>query len=75
MFVTTDGKCHYLWRAGDHECEVLESIATKGRDKKAALKFLGKKGLKRHDRADVFVVDCLQPYGAARAERRHCCAA
>ena len=75
MFVKIDGKCHYLRRAGDHEREVLEGITTKGRDKKAALKFLGKKGLKRHDRADVFVVDCLQPYGATLAEWRRCCAA
>ena len=31
---------HYLWRAADHEGEVLESCATKTRDKTAALKFL-----------------------------------
>jgi transposase-like protein len=28
---------HYLWRAVDHEQEVLESFVTKRRDKKAAL--------------------------------------
>ena len=32
-------KTHYLWRAVDHEGEVLEVFATKRRDRKAALKF------------------------------------
>jgi hypothetical protein len=30
---------HYLWRAVDHEGEVLEVFATKRRDRRAALKF------------------------------------
>lgn len=33
---------HYLWRAVDHEGDVLESFATKTRDKPAVLKFLKK---------------------------------
>ena len=40
-------RCGYLWRAVDHEGEVLESFVTKARDKAAALKFI-KKALKRH---------------------------
>ena len=36
------GERHYLWRAVDHEGEVLESPVTKARDKKAALKILKK---------------------------------
>ena len=32
----------YLWRAVDHEGEVLESFVTKDRDKAAALKFIKK---------------------------------
>ena len=47
MFVKINGERHYLWRAVDHEGEVLESFVTKTRDKKAALKFL-KKTMKRH---------------------------
>ena len=31
------GVKHYLWRAVDHEGEVLESFVTKRRDKKAAM--------------------------------------
>ena len=37
-----NGDRHYLWRAVDHEGEVLESYVTKQRDRKAALKFLKK---------------------------------
>lgn len=40
MFVRINGERHYLWRAVDHEGEVLESFVTKTGDKKAALKFL-----------------------------------
>lgn len=42
VFVKINGKQNYLWRAVDHEGEVLESFVTKRRDKKAALKFLWK---------------------------------
>jgi len=45
VFVRINGERHYLWRAVDHEGEVLESYVTKTRDKAAALAFL-KKALK-----------------------------
>ena len=64
MFVKINGDMCYLWRAVDHEGEVLESYVTKTRDKKAALKFL-KKAMKKHGRAGVFVTDKLRFYGAA----------
>jgi len=64
VFVKINGERHYLWRAVDHEGEVLESFVTKCRDKKAALKFL-KKSMKRHGRADEIVTDRLRSYGAA----------
>lgn len=54
VFVKINGERHYLWRAVDHEGEVLESLVTKTRDKKAALKFL-KKSLKRHCRTEGVV--------------------
>ena len=38
VFVKINGERHYLWRAVDHEGEVLESYVTKKRDKKAASK-------------------------------------
>jgi putative transposase len=67
VFVKINGERHYLWRAVDHESEVLESFETKTRDKKAALKFL-KKSLKRHGRAAEIVTDRLRSYGAALRE-------
>ena len=42
VFVKINGVQHYLWRAVDHEGEVLESFVTKKRDKAAALKFIRK---------------------------------
>ena len=47
VFVKINRETHYLWRAVDHEGEVLESYVTKTRDKQAALRFM-KKVLKRH---------------------------
>ena len=47
VFVKINAVTHYLWRAVDHEGEVLESVVTKTRDRKAALKLL-KKSMKRH---------------------------
>jgi len=38
VFVRINGETHYLWRAVDHEGEVLEVFATKRRDRRAALK-------------------------------------
>ena len=64
MFVKINGETHYLWRAVDHEGEVLESFVTRTRDRKAALKFL-KKSLKRHGRPEAIVTDRLRSYGAA----------
>ena len=54
----------HLWRAVDHEGEVLESFVTETRDKTAALKFI-KKALKRHGRPRAVVTDGLRSYGAA----------
>ena len=64
MYVKIGGEMHYLWRAVDHEGEVLESYVTKDRDKAAALKFL-KKAMKRHGRSRAIVTDGLRSYGAA----------
>ena len=64
MFVRINGKQKYLWRAVDHEGEVLESFVTETRDKAAALKFI-KKAMKRHGRTHEIVTDGLRSYGAA----------
>ena len=64
VFVRINGERHYLWRAVDHEREVLESYVTKTRDKSAALRFL-KKALKRHGKVEAIVTDGLRSYPAA----------
>jgi putative transposase len=64
VFVKINGERHYLWRAVDHEGEVLESFVTKHRDRTAALKLL-KKAMKRHGQPEVVVTDKLRSYGAA----------
>ena len=64
VFVKINGETHYMWRAVDHEGEVLESFVTKSRDRTAALKFL-KKSMKRHGRPEVILTDRLRSYGAA----------
>ena len=67
MFVRINGELHYLWRAVDHEGEVLKAYVTKRRDRKAALKFL-RKAMKRYGRPDVVVTDKLRSYKAALRE-------
>ncbi len=71
-----NGETHYLWRAVDHEGEVLEVFAAKRRDRRAALKFL-KRRMKRYDRPRSIVTDRLLSYGAAMkamgiVERQEC---
>jgi len=64
VFVKINGVQHYLWRAVDHEGEVLESYVTKQRNKKAALKFL-RKAMKRYGNPRIIVTDRCPSYGAA----------
>ena len=63
VFVRINGETHYLWRALDHEGEVLEVFATKRRDRKAALRFL-KRAMKRYGRPASIVTDRLPSYRA-----------
>jgi putative transposase len=67
MYVKMNGEMVYLWRAVDHEGEILESYVTKKRDKSAALVFI-KKALKRHGKAETIVTDGLKSYPAAMTE-------
>lgn len=67
VFVKINGERHYLWRAVDHEGEVLESYVTRRRDKKAAMKFL-RKAMKRHGRTKAVVTDRYPSYRAALRE-------
>jgi putative transposase len=67
VFVKINCETHYLWRAVDHEGEILESYVTKKRDKSVALRFF-KKTLKRHGRTETIVTDGLKSYPAAMRE-------
>ena len=64
VFVRINGKTHYLWRAVDHEGEVLEVYVTKRRDHRAVLKFL-RRAMRRYGRPATIVTDRLRSYGAA----------
>ena len=67
VFVKINGETQYLWWAVDHEGEVLESFVTKRRDRKAALKFLGKI-MKIHGRQHIFVTGKLRSFCAGMKE-------
>ena len=67
MYVKLNGEMVYLWRAVDHEGEILESFITKKRDKPAALAFM-KKALKRHGTPAAIVTDGLKSYRAAMTD-------
>jgi putative transposase len=67
VYVKINGEMRYLWRAVDHEGEVLESYVTKTRDKAAAMSFI-KRAMKRHGQPQAVVTDGLRSYGAAMKE-------
>ena len=63
-FVKINGRLCYLWRAVDHEGEVLEALITAQRDKAAALKPL-KRIMKKYGQPQKIVTDRLRAYSAA----------
>ena len=63
-FVWINGKRICLWRAVDHESEVLKVFAKRRRDRRAVLNFL-RRAMKRYCRANCMVTDRLRSYGAA----------
>ena len=67
VFVKINGELHYLWRAIDHEGEVLECYVSKRRNKDEALRFL-KKTIRKHGAPKEIVTDKLRSYGAALKE-------
>jgi putative transposase len=66
-FVKINGRLCYLWRAVDHESEVLEAVATAKRDRAAALKLL-KRVMKKYGQPRSVVTDGLCSYPAAMKE-------
>jgi|TARA_R110000787_G_scaffold273666_2_gene381452 putative transposase len=64
VFVKINGQTHYLWRAVDHESEMLECFVSKRRDRRTAIVFL-KKIMKRYGKRNEIVTDRLRSYRAA----------
>src|SRR5712671_2422155 len=65
MVVRIAGKRMYLWRAVDHEGEVLDLLVQRRRDSRAALRLM-RKLLKKHGFAPkLLVTDKLRSYAAA----------
>lgn len=61
------GETYYLWRAVDHEGEILESYVTKSGYKKAARAFM-KKAPKQHGSLERITTDGLSSYKAAMTD-------
>ena len=73
MVVRIAGKRMYLWRAVDHEGEVLDLLVQRRRDSRAALRLM-RKLLKKHGFAPkLLVTDKLRSYGAAFRRLRLAC--
>jgi len=73
MVVRIAGKRMYLWRAVDHEGEVLDLLVQRRRDSRAALRLM-RKLLKKHGFAPkLLVTDKLRSYAAAFRRLRLTC--
>ena len=68
MVMRIAGETVYLWRAVDHEGEVLDVLVQRRRDKAAALKLMRKLLKKQGFAPAVVVIYKLRSYGAAFAE-------
>jgi len=66
MSVAIGGERVWLWRAVDHEGEVLDLLVQRRRDKAAAMKLLRKLLRKQGYAPEVLVTDKLRSYAAAR---------
>src|SRR5438270_8457085 len=73
MVVRIAGRRMYLWRAVDHEGEVLDMLVQRRRDKRAALRLM-RKLLRKHGFAPkLLTTDKLGSYGSAFRHLRLSC--
>jgi len=70
MFVSIGGKRVYLWRAVDHEGEVLDCLVQSRRNKRAAIKLMRKLLKKQGFVPTTIVTDHLAAYAAAMSDLR-----
>src|SRR5213080_3383582 len=68
MVVRIAGRRMYLWRAVDHEGEILDMLVQRRRDRRAALKLMRKLLRKQGFAPRLVVTDKLRSYGAAFRE-------
>ena len=68
MVVRIGGKHMYLWRAVDHEGEILDMLVQRRRDKRAAFRLMRKLLRKQGFTPKLLVTDKLRSYGAALRE-------
>jgi putative transposase len=73
MVVRIAGKRMYLWRAVDHEGEVLDMLVQRRRDKRAALRLMRKLLKKQGCTPKLLTTDKLGSYGAAFRHLRLTC--
>jgi transposase-like protein len=65
MVVRIAGRRMYLWRAVDHEKEILDMLVQRRRDKCAALRLMRKLLKKQGFAPKLLVTDKLRSYGSA----------
>ena len=65
MVVRISGKQMYLWRAADHEGEVLDMPVQRRRDTRAALRLMRKLLRKQGFAPKLLVTDKLRSYASA----------
>ena len=73
MVVRIAGQRMYLWRAVDHEGEVLDMLVQRRRDKRAALRLMRKLLRKQGFAPKLLVTDKLGSYGSAFRHLRLTC--
>src|SRR5689334_11477382 len=73
MVVRIAGKRMYLWRAVDHEGEILDMLVQRRRDTQAALRLIRKLLKKQGFAPKLLVTDKLGSYGSAFRQLRLTC--
>jgi putative transposase len=73
MVVRIAGRRMYLWRAVDHEGEILDMLVQRRRDTRAALRLMRKLLKKQGFAPKLLVTDKLRPYGSAFRHLRLTC--
>jgi len=73
LVVRIAGKRMYLWRAVDHEGEVLDMLVQRRRDSRAALRLMRKLLKKQGFAPKLLITDKLRSYAAAIRRLRLSC--